>query len=68
MAQAVNPWLPIAVARVESQVRTCGICGERSGAGVDFLQVLLIPPTPPYTSKSSCRLTPYSLDTDNVVK
>jgi hypothetical protein len=53
IAQAVSRWLPTAAARVPSQVRSCGICGEQNGTGADFLRVLrfplpiLIPPTAP---------------------
>jgi hypothetical protein len=51
IAQAVSRWLPTAAARVQSQVKSCGICGGQSGPG--FLRVLwfplpiLIPPTAP---------------------
>jgi hypothetical protein len=37
IAQAVSHWLPTAVARVRSQVRSCGICGAQSGTGAGFL-------------------------------
>jgi hypothetical protein len=53
IAQAVRRRLPIAVARVRAQVRSCGICGGQSCAGADFLRVLrftlsiLIPLTAP---------------------
>jgi hypothetical protein len=55
IAQAVSPWLPLAAARVRSQVRLCGMCGAKSGAGAGFLRVLrfplpiLIPPTAPHS-------------------
>jgi hypothetical protein len=56
MAQAVSRWLPTAVARVRSQVKSCGIRGGQSGTGARFLRVLrfplpiLIPPTAPHSS------------------
>jgi hypothetical protein len=45
-----------AVCRVQSQVRSCEICGGQSGTGTDSLQVLpfplpvLIPSAAPYSS------------------
>jgi hypothetical protein len=36
----VSRRLPTAAARVRAQVRSCGICGGRSGAGAGFLRVL----------------------------
>jgi hypothetical protein len=56
IAQAVSRRLPTAEARVRPQVRSCGICGRRSGSGAGFLRVLrfplpvLIPPTAPHSS------------------
>jgi hypothetical protein len=56
IAQAVSRWLPIAAARVRSEVRSCGICDGQSGTGAGFLRVLrfplpiLIPPTAPQSS------------------
>jgi hypothetical protein len=56
IAQAVSRWLPIAAARLRSQVKSRGICSGQSGAGVGFLRVLrfpqpiLIPPTAPHLS------------------
>jgi hypothetical protein len=53
IAQAVSRWFPTAAARVQSQVRSCGICGGQSVTGAGFLRVLrfplpiLIPPTAP---------------------
>jgi hypothetical protein len=43
IAQAVSRWLPTAAARVNSQVRSCGICGGGSDAGADFLRVFCFP-------------------------
>jgi hypothetical protein len=43
IAQAVSRWLPIAEARVRSQVRSCGICGRQSGTEAGFLRVLRFP-------------------------
>jgi hypothetical protein len=37
IAQAVSRRLPIAVARVRSQVRSYGICSGKSVIGADFL-------------------------------
>jgi hypothetical protein len=36
IAQVVSCWLPTAVVRVRSQVRSCGICGGQSGSGAGF--------------------------------
>jgi hypothetical protein len=41
IAQAVSRRLPTAAVR--AQVRSCGICGELSGTGADFLRVLRFP-------------------------
>jgi hypothetical protein len=59
IAQAVSSWHPTAAARLRSQVKSCVICGGRSGARAGFLRVLrfplsiLIPPTAPHLSSSS---------------
>jgi hypothetical protein len=51
--QEFSSWLPILVALVQSQVRSCGICGQ-SGTWAGFLRVLhfpllsLIPRTAPH--------------------
>jgi hypothetical protein len=37
---------------VQTQVRSCGICGGQSGTWADFLWVLYIPLTAPYSSSS----------------
>jgi hypothetical protein len=42
LAQAVSRWLPTAAARVRVQA-TCGVCGEQTGTGTSFLQVLRFP-------------------------
>jgi hypothetical protein len=53
IGQAVSSWLPTAGARVRARVSSCGICGEQSGTGAGFLQVLrfslsiFIPPVTP---------------------
>jgi hypothetical protein len=36
IAQAVSRWLPTAVAWVQTQVWSSGICGGQSGAGAGF--------------------------------
>jgi hypothetical protein len=73
IAQAVSHRLPTAATQIQSQVRSCGICGEQNGTGADFLRVLrlplsiLIPPTAPY-SLSILSPTLHSLDTDSVIE
>jgi hypothetical protein len=58
IAQAVSRWLPCAAVRARAQVRSCGICGEQSDAGADFLRVLwfplpvFIPPIAPQSQSS----------------
>jgi hypothetical protein len=58
IAWVVSHRLPTAAAQVRAQIRSCGICGERSGTGVGFLRVLrfplpiLIPPTALHSSSS----------------
>jgi hypothetical protein len=58
IAQGVSRRLPTAAARVRAWVWSCGICGERSGAGTGFLRVLrfplpiFIPPTAPQSPSS----------------
>jgi hypothetical protein len=55
-AQNISRRLPVAVARVRSQFRSCGVCGGRSGTRTDFLRVfrfplpILIAPNAPYSS------------------
>jgi hypothetical protein len=39
VAEAVSRRLPTTVARVRSYGKSCGICGQRSGAGASFLRV-----------------------------
>jgi hypothetical protein len=59
IAQPVSRRLPTAAARVRPQVRSCGICGGRSGAGACVLRVIpfplpiLIPQTTPHSQSSS---------------
>jgi hypothetical protein len=43
IAQAVSRRLPTVAARVRSQVKSCGICGGRSGTGAGLLRVLRFP-------------------------
>jgi hypothetical protein len=43
VARAVSSRLPTAAARVRAQFRSCGICGEQSSSGADFLWVLRFP-------------------------
>jgi hypothetical protein len=43
IAQALGRRLPIAPARVRSQVGSCGIRGGKSGSGVGFFRVLRFP-------------------------
>jgi hypothetical protein len=58
IVQAVSRRLPTVAARVQAQVRSCGICGGQSDAVTDFHRVLqfplpiLIPPTAPNSSSS----------------
>jgi hypothetical protein len=41
IAEVIGHQLVTMVAWVQSQVRSCGICGEQSGIGMGFLQVCL---------------------------
>jgi hypothetical protein len=56
IAQAVSGRLPIAAARIQYQIRLCGICGGQSGTGAGYPRVfqfplpILIPPTAPHSS------------------
>jgi hypothetical protein len=59
IAHAVSCRLPIAAARIHSQVRACGICGGQSCTGIGYLQVLrfslpiLIQSNFPYSSSGA---------------
>jgi hypothetical protein len=56
IAQEVSCRLFTAAARIRAHVKSCGICGGRSGSEAGFLRVLLfslpihIPPTAPHSS------------------
>jgi hypothetical protein len=58
IAQAVSRWLSGAAAMARARVRSCGICGEQSGTGAGFFQVLrfalpiFIPPIAPISPSS----------------
>jgi hypothetical protein len=58
IAQVVSHRLPNVAARVWAWVKSCGVCGGRSGTGAGFLQVfrfplpILIPLTAPHSSSS----------------
>jgi hypothetical protein len=62
IAEAVSCRPPAEAARVQAQVRSCGICDGQSGTGTDFLRVLrfplpvLIPPTAPHSVTLICSL------------
>jgi hypothetical protein len=47
LSHAIDPriafWFPNKFAWIESQVRSCMICGGRNGTGIDFLQGLELP-------------------------
>jgi hypothetical protein len=52
ITQAVSCRLPTVAVRVRSQLRSCRVCGERSGTGAGFLGVLgfPLPSTAPHSS------------------
>jgi hypothetical protein len=61
VVQKVSRRFPTAAVGVRAQVRSCRICGERSGTGAGFLPVLRFPlpililPTAPHSSSSITR-------------
>jgi hypothetical protein len=42
IAQTVSRWLPTTAACAQAQVRSPWFCGEQSGIGAGFLQILLV--------------------------
>jgi hypothetical protein len=53
IAQAVGRRLPTAATRVRAQVRSCGICGGRSGTGADFFPSTSVSPANSYSTDCS---------------
>jgi hypothetical protein len=73
-AQPVSRRLPSMAARIQSQVRSCGIWGGQSGTGANFIfRILWIPvtiliPSPASRSLLILSLTLYGIDTESIVK
>jgi hypothetical protein len=53
IAQVVSRWLPTAAARVRSQVRLCGICGEQSDKGGRFFPSISVSHANPHYTNCS---------------
>jgi hypothetical protein len=57
VAQAASRWLSTAATLVRTKVNSCGICGEQSGTGGEFLLALrllspIIPQIAPHSSSA----------------
>jgi hypothetical protein len=73
IAQAVSRRLPTLVVHVLSQLRSCGICGGKSGTEAGFHRVLRFSlPVPTLPTATYSLVTPsstsYSLDPSSIIK